>query len=281
MKVTLSYQPIAAIPGVTKYGDTIWARTDEEMIAALARHNIDASTTPHWRQIFKVKQYEYIGRLMTSALITRQLWDFALDGGINGPGHYNPSRRQREFKYFGRRPQTIKFPVPGKDNDVLISYKGIPGIETVLDLMGMMAYYARDIEQPLYEDIFRKVTATLFLSLGDSTFFSGIDKIFDIFNGNAAAAKKWLADQPVIPSGVKVLAKAIDSSYKEIYNDFTDYVQAQVPVATMWLPDEINPITGKIMGRHENKIADIVQALLPFKVYDELDNTPSGKVLQN
>ena len=279
MKVTLSYQPIAAIPGASKYGDTIWARTDDQIKAALMRHDIDPSSTPHWRQIWKIKRDEYVGRMIMGGLITRGLWDWALEGGVNGPGHFNPSRRQREIKYYGYKPQTIKVPILGKDNDLLISYKGIPGIETILDLIGSMAYYSRDIEQPLYEDWFRKISATMALSLGDQTFFSGIDKLFDAMNGNEAAMKRWAATAvPIIPSGVKLFAKSIDSAYKDIYNDYTDYVQAQIPFASMYLPDEKSIFDGKPVGRLDNKVADWVMAYSPIKFYAEPNNTPVGKV---
>ena len=279
MKVTLSYTPIGAIPGATKFGDTIWAKTDDQIKAALIRHNIDPSTTPHWRQVWKVKRSEYVGRLIMGSLITKGLWEWALDGGVNGPGHFNPSRRQREMKYYGYKPQTIKVPIPGKDNDILMSYKGIPGIETILDLMGSMAYYARDIEQPLYEDMFRKISMTMALSLGDATFFSGIDKLFDAMNGNEAAMKQWITKSiPIVPSGVKLFAKSIDAAYKDIYNDFSDYYQAQIPFASMNLPDEISPFDGQPVGRLDNKIADFFMAYSPFKFYPEPDNTPKGKV---
>ena len=279
MKVTFSYTPIGAIPGATKYADTIWARTDDQIKAALMRHDIDPTTTPHWRQVWKVKRSEYVGRLIMGQLITRGLWEWALDGGVNGPGHFNPSRRQREMKYYGYKPQTIKIPIPGKDNDILMSYKGIPGIETILDLVGSMAYYARDIEQPLYEDTFRKISITMALSLGDQTFFSGIDKLFDAMNGNEAAMKRWVSQSiPIIPSGVKLLAKSIDAAYKDIYNDLTDYYAAQLPIVSKTLPDEVSPFDAKPVGTLDNKIADAIMAYSPIKFYPEADNTPVGKV---
>ena len=279
MKVTFSYTPIGAIPGATKYADTIWARTDDQIKAALMRHDIDPTTTPHWRQVWKVKRAEYVGRLIMGQLITRGLWEWALDGGVNGPGHYNPSRREREIKYYGYKPQTIKIPIPGKDNDILMSYKGIPGIETILDLVGSMAYYARDIEQPLYEDTFRKISITMALSLGDQTFFSGIDKLFDAMNGNEAAMKRWVSQSiPIIPSGVKLLAKSIDAAYKDIYNDLTDYYKAQLPIVSKTLPDEVSPFDAKPVGTLDNKVADAIMAYSPIKFYPEADNTPVGKV---
>ena len=277
-KYTFSYTPIATIPGATKFADTIWAQSDDDIIKALARHNIDAKSTPHWKQIWRVKRHEYIGRLITGTLITRGLWEYALDGGINGPGHYNPSRRQREIRFYNYKPQTIRIPVPGKDNDVLMSYKGLPGIEFLLDMVGSMAYYAKDIEQPLYEDSFRKIAVTMALSLGDQTFFSGIDKLFDIINGNEAAAKQWLAQSiPIIPSSVKLLAKSIDGAYKNIYNDYTDYVQAQVPLASMSLYDVRSPWDGKPIGIGDNRIVEGILAFSPLKFYVEPDNTPIGK----
>ena len=160
-----------------------------------------------------------------------------------------------------------------------MSYKGIPGIETILDLVGSMAYYARDIEQPLYEDTFRKISITMALSLGDQTFFSGIDKLFDAMNGNEAAMKRWVSQSiPIIPSGVKLVAKSIDAAYKDIYNDLTDYYKAQLPIVSKTLPDEVSPFDAKPVGTLDNKIADAIMAYSPIKFYPEADNTPVGKV---
>ena len=145
-----------------------------------------------------------------------------------------------------------------------------------------MAYYARDIEQPMYEDWFRKLSVTMALSLGDQTFFSGIDKVFDAMNGNEAAMKSWFAKSiPIVPSAIKTFAKSIDGAYKDIYNDYTDYEQSGIPLASMALEDEITPLTGKPIGVVDNKIASFLMAYSPIKLYAETDNTEAGKAMEN
>ena len=75
-----------------------------------------------------------------------------------------------------------------------------------------------------------------------------------------------------------LLSASIDSAYKDIYNDYTDYVQTQIPFASMYLPDEKSVFDGKPVGRLDNKIADWIMTYSPVKFYAETDNTPVGRV---
>ena len=53
IRMSLSYTPIASIPGMDKYGKTLWAKTDEQIDAALKAHGMSLSETPNARRVFE------------------------------------------------------------------------------------------------------------------------------------------------------------------------------------------------------------------------------------
>ena len=61
IKASASWTPLSLIPGFNKYSKTIYARTTEEIAAALAEHGIDMATTPNARVIFENLRAEYTG----------------------------------------------------------------------------------------------------------------------------------------------------------------------------------------------------------------------------
>ena len=107
IKASASWTPLSLIPGFNKYSKTIYARTTEEIAAALAEHGIDMATTPNARVIFENLRAEYTGRLAFSTLMVGTLHQYAMAGNIRGNGNYNASRRKKERDNFGYEPKTI------------------------------------------------------------------------------------------------------------------------------------------------------------------------------
>ena len=132
----LSWTPISAIPGINKYSKTIWARTDDEIAAALAEHGIDMTTEPNARLLWQNLRAEYTGRIAFSTLLVKSLWDYSMAGNIRGNGHYNAGRRRKERDQLGYIPKTIN--LGGR----WVSYKGIIGVDQVLSILGDLSYYA-------------------------------------------------------------------------------------------------------------------------------------------
>ena len=146
VKNSVSWTPLSLIPGFNKYSKTIWARTDDQIAAALAEHGIDMARTPNAQVIFENLRAEYTGRIAFSTLMVGTLWQYAMAGNIRGNGHYNASRRKKEQTDFLYEPKTIN--IGGK----WVSYKGLLGIEQVLSALGDMSYYASDLEEGLLEN---------------------------------------------------------------------------------------------------------------------------------
>ena len=260
----LSYTPISVIPGINKYSKTLWARTDDDIARALAEHGIDMATTPNARELFKNLRAEYTGRLAFSGLLTKGLWDYAMAGNIRGNGHYNKSRRNKERDQLGYTPKTIN--LGGK----WVSYKGIVGVDPILSILGDMAYYARDLDQPFMEDKMAKIMWTLSATFLNETPLTSIEPLVAAANGDLTGWTRLVANaaRAFIPQSgaLGVTSNAITSTQKDIEDSIPKYVQNKIPIASSFLPDQIDIWTGNALNDIDNPFLRILNSLSPIKI---------------
>ena len=260
----LSWTPLSVIPGINKYSKTIWARTDDEIARALAEHGIDMASTPNARELFKNLRAEYTGRLAFSGLLTKGLWDYAMAGNIRGNGHYNKSRRNKERDQLGYTPKTIN--LGGK----WVSYKGIVGVDPVLSILGDMAYYARDLDQPFMEDIMAKTMWTISATFLNETPLTSLEPLIAAQSGNLSRFNSLVANmaRAMIPQsgGLGVISNAITSSQKDIQSSIIKYIQNKIPIGSSFLPEQIDIWTGTPLNDIDNPFLRILNSLNPIKV---------------
>ena len=260
----LSWTPLTLIPGINKYSKTLYARTDAQIAAALAEHGIDFATTPNAREIFKNLRAEYTGRLAFSSLLTKGLWDYAMAGNIRGNGHYNKSRRAKERDQLGYQPKTIN--IGGK----WISYKGIVGVDPVLSILGDMAYYARDLDQPFMEDIMAKTMWTISATFLNETPLTSLEPLIALQAGNLSRFNAIVANaaRAIIPASgaLGVMSNAITSTQKDISSSIIKYMQNKIPIASSFLPEQIDIWTGEPLNDIDNPFLRILNSLSPIKI---------------
>ena len=260
----LSWTPISIIPGINKYSKTLWARTDDDIARALAEHGIDMATTPNARVIFQNLRAEYTGRLAFSGLLTKSLWDYAMAGNITGNGHYNKSRRMKERDGLGYTPKMIN--LGGR----WVSYKGIVGVDPVLSILGDMAYYARDLDQPFMEDIQAKVMWTIAATFLNETPLTSIEPLVAAANGDLTGWTRLAANatRAFIPQSgaLGVISNAITSSQKDLESSVPKYVQNKIPIASSFLPEQIDIWTGQALNDLQNPWLRFLNSLSPIKI---------------
>ena len=251
VKNAFSYTPIVGIPGATKHSKILYAGDDPIKIGeALAEHGVEAATDPHARGIYEWLRNEYTGRLMTSAWITKLGWDYAMSGGIMGPGHHNPAIRAYEQRTFNLQYKTIR--VPG--TNTRISYEGIPIIDPVLSILGNMVYYSKDLDGPMMEDINAKVLTTLLMGFGDNKLES-LSVLADMFSGDGNAAIRFIkraAQATFVPAEVRQLTRAIDGALRDVNDNLLDFVKAQNPITVSLVPKKLDGLTGNPVFDQEN-----------------------------
>ena len=263
VKAALSWTPISLIPGINKYGKTIYAKSADEIAAALLEHGIDASKEPFADAIFKQIQAEYVGRQAFSSILAATLYGYAMGGNIRGNGHYNASRRNKERDEMGYEPKTIRI------GNNWYSFKGLIGIEHILTLMGDLAYYATDMDEHMLENFVSKATWTIGATFLNESPLTMIEPLFDALNGNERAWAQLGAGQTSwIPASgsLGVLAKAIDSAQKDLSGEVMEFVANRLPGFRNTLPNQIDIWTGDALNDIDNPILRVLNALSPVKV---------------
>ena len=264
VKTALSWTPISAIPGINKYAKTIWARTDDDIAAALAEHGIDMAAEPNAKVLFQNLRAEYTGRMAFSALLTKGLWDYAMAGNIRGNGHYNAARRKKERDQLGYEPKTIN--IGGK----WVSFKGLIGVDQVLSILGDLAYYAGDIDQAFMEDWHAKVMWTIAATFLNETPLQGLEPLVAAASGDtsgwsrltANAVRSWIP----ISGAAGVLSNAITSSQKDIQGEVHEYLMNRLPGLSSMLPEQIDIWTGEPLNDVSNPFLRALNAVSPIKV---------------
>ena len=264
IKASASWTPLSLIPGFNKYSKTIYARTTEDIAAALAEHGIDMARTPNARAIFENLRAEYTGRLAFSGIMVGTLWQYAMGGNIRGNGNYNASRRQKERNQYGYEPKTIN--IGGK----WVSYKGIWGIEQILSIMGDMSYYAKDLNEPMLANWQGKMAWTVASSFLNETPLQGFEPLIAATNGDISGWNRLVANttRSMLPlsGGAGVLANALDSAQKDLEGEVHEYIANRLPGFKNTLPDQIDIWTGRPLNDIDNPFLKILNALSPIKV---------------
>ena len=264
LKLNMSWVGVQAIPGLTKYGDVIWARTDEDIAKALRNHGLDPDNTPNARTIFENLRTEYKGRMAFSGLLVGGLYSYAMSGNVTGNGSHDPTQRRIDRDQFGFQEKSVKI------GDKWVSYAGIPMLEPVLSILGDLAYYGRDITSPMAEDITDKLTWTLSATFLQNSVFTGLEPFVAIMNNDLSWFSRYAANttRMFLPmSGAAgVLSKAIDSTQKDIHDNILHYILNRTPGLSMGLPRQVDIYTGKYVNDIQNPALRILNAISKVQV---------------
>jgi hypothetical protein len=265
IKYAMSYTPIATLPGMNKYSKVLGAGNDIDKIKeALMEHNIAYDAVPNGMAIFKGLEAEYRGRVAFGGLLATSLMGYALGGNIRGNGPVNEGERRKLRDNFKWQQKTIN--IAGK----WVSYAGYEPLDTILTLVGDLAYYSRDIGSTLTESFRDKLMWTLSATFVNKGWVSGLEPVVAIANGDETAINRFLANEvrSAIPmsGALGVVSNAITSSQKDIYNDFIGYVKNKVPGFSSQLPEQIDIYTGKPLNDIDNPVLRALNAVNPVKI---------------
>lgn len=269
MKIGLSYTPVSAIPNMNKFSKTIYAVSESDIAEALLEHGIDMSKTPNARVIFEDLRAEYIGRQALANTLVGTLYGYAVAGNIRGNLHYNAKTRRDQMNQ-GLEPKTIY--VPGLDK--WVSYKGWIGIEHVLAPLADLAMYMKDADEHLIESWQSKLSWTIGATFLNDTPLYGLEKVFDILNGNERAFSQFIAGSAssMVPlsGGLNVVSNAIHQAQRNIETDIGEFFKNRLPGLKGTVPIAINPIDGLEIKDAQNPALGAFNAASPVKFHDEV-----------
>ena len=133
-----------------------------------------------------------------------------------------------------------------------------------------MAYYARDLDQPFAEDTLAKVMWTLSATFLNETPLTSLEPLIALQAGNLSRFNAIIANatRAMIPQSgaLGVMSNAITSTQKDIESSIPKYVANKIPIASSFLPEQIDIWTGTPLNDIDNPILRILNSLSPIKI---------------
>ena len=264
-KYALSYTPFTMIPPFkNKYGKVLLAGDDQaKIVEALAEHGV-SKNDPNAMAIFEDLKHEYMGRIAFGQMSAISMAWYALSGNIRGNGPQNASQRKMLRDNYGWEPKTINI------GGYWVSYKGIPGVDRILSIVGDAAYYYNDIGGSAFEDITNKVGYSIAASYFNETPLHSVEPILSGLNGEKAAWDRMTANlirMNIPQSGnLAIVSDAITASQKDIYDDLLGYVANRIPGASSMLPEQRDLWTGEPLNDIDNDALRAMNAISPIKI---------------
>ena len=217
-----TYNPVSNLgPALTKARRVLAAKTNQQKLAALAEHGIDASQDADLA--FATLKSEYIGRQIMGSTVVMGAGMWALEGNLTGNGPQDNAEKRR-MQAMGWKPLSIKNPITGEWH----SYRGFEPFDKLLGLTADIVYQAERVDQSITEDFFRKTAYSISMNLTNSTFVSGFEPLVGLISGDPSAWNYFLARQTdmMIPyKGARnVLNNAVTPQLKDVENDFLAYL---------------------------------------------------------
>ncbi len=256
----ISYTPFGAIPNSTRSAKALMASTPEQIDEVMVLHNISPDD-PAKLQILDNMKTEYTGRLVVGSMTALGAAQYALAGNIRG--NYPKDKARKNYLISqGWRPKTIKL------GGTWVSYAGIQMLDPILAMVGDMAEYSSDMSSPFKEDIIGKIGWTLSQSFGSASPLTGLEPLIALTQGDDSAMIRLFNNysRMAIPlsSGLAVLAKGVDSSLKETYDDLQNYISTRIPIVNTTVPQKFDWWTGQPIQEIDNPMLRMLNAVNPI-----------------
>ena len=259
----MSYIPFTQnLPWMQKVGKAIAAETTEEMDEVLALHKIDPKD-PQKELIVRNLKLQYRGRVGLGIMTASSLMHFGLTGNIRGnwPMDSNERRRLANNKW---QAKTIN--IGGN----WVSYEGLPMLDPILTIIGDLNRYANDIGETTVEENLARVAWTIAATFVSNTPVKGLEPLVQLAGGDQAAFTRFAANETrswiPLSGAMGVVAKGLDSSLKDIYNDLQGQIFNRIPVLNSTLTPQGDVWTGQPINDIDNPILRMANALSPIKV---------------
>ena len=256
----LSYTPFGAIPNSTRNAKALMATSPEQIDEVMVLHGISPDDPDKLRILDNMKT-EYTGRLVVGSMTALGAAQYALSGNIRG--NYPKDKARKNYLISnGWRPKTIKL------GGVWVSYAGIQMLDPILAMVGDMAEYSSDMSSPFKEDMIEKIGWTLSQSFGSASPLTGLEPLIALTQGDESAMQRLMNNysRMAIPlsSAQAVLAKGIDSSLKETYDDLQGYISSRIPIVNTTVPKKFDWWTGQPIQEIDNPMLRMLNAINPI-----------------
>jgi hypothetical protein len=217
-------------------------------------------------------RYEIKGKAAIGSLLTTTAFFAAMDGRCTGTGHYDKARQRQRIKS-GWKAKTCT--VPGTDK--VVSYEWMGPIGDWIALATDVVDNTDTLTSSMIEDMGTKLTAILGGALTNRSTLAQLEPMFDVLQGNGAAASRWSSSMlnNFVPMGSlrNELGKLMYPQLRQLRSEFENNLRNR----NAWLdafdperalPPLVDPIDGKPVGYQENFFIRLFN-MGPIKVHDK------------
>ncbi len=223
-------------------------------------------------QTFQMLRYEVKGKAAIGGLMTTTAYFAAMNDRCTGTGHYDKARQRQRLKS-GWKAKTCKMPGTNK----VVSYEWMGPIGDWIALAADVVDNSDQLTSSMIEDMGAKLTAILGAALTNRSMLAQVEPMFDVLQGNGAAANRWSSSflNNFLPMGSlrNELGKLMYPGLRQLRSEFDDLLRNR----NAWLdafdperalPPVLDPIDGKPVGYQENFFIRLFN-MGPVKIHDK------------
>ena len=223
-------------------------------------------------ETFQMLRYEIKGKAAIGSLFTTTAFFAAMNGRCTGTGHYDKAR-QRQRVRSGWKAKTCT--VPGTNK--VVSYEWMGPIGDWIALAADVVDNTDTLTSSMIEDMGTKLTAILGGALTNRSTLAQLEPMFDVLQGNGAAASRWSSSMlnNFVPMGSlrNELGKLMYPQLRQLRSEFENNLRNR----NAWLdafdperalPPVVDPIDGKLVGYQENFFIRLFN-MGPIKIHDK------------
>ena len=229
----------------------------------------------NWFMRFKELRAEYRGRVALGTTIVSLLGWMALNGKLNGDGHYDRQvQKVRDDARWARR----------SFQDPAGNWHSFKELGPWADVVAGIANHADNFDlmsETHLENAFRKYAFVIGSAGIEGLPLMGLEPLFSIVSGDEGSWNRWLATSTsaLFPwSGTRNdLSRLISPSLKEMDNETDQHIRNRNGWADLidpegQLPELYDYIDGGVIGHTDNLFVRVYNALTPFKVTGDLSD---------
>ncbi len=205
---------------------------------------------------FETIRYEVKGKAAIGSLMVTMAGMSMANDRCTGTGHYNKAVQKQRIRS-GWKPKSCKAPGTNKQ----ISYEWMGPIGDWLSLTVDVVDNFDSLSSSIQEDLYSKLTFVLGSAVTNRSVLSQLEPMFDVLQGNGAAASRWVTSfgNNFAPLGSlrNELGKVMYPQLRQIRSELDDHLRNR----NAWLdavdPERsltsvVDPIDGKEIGKEDN-----------------------------
>ena len=251
---------------------------------------------------FEMLRYEVKGKAAIGSLAVTMAGMAGINDRCTGNGHYRKDVQKSRIRR-GWKPKSCRAPGTNKQ----VSYEWMGPIGDWLSLTLDIVDNADTLTTAIQEDLFNKAAFVLSSAITNRSVLSQLEPMFDVLQGNGAAATRWASSfgNNLVPLGSlrneigKILYPQLRQLRSELDQNLRNrnaYLDAFDPERA--LPSVVDPVDGKEVGSEPNwffrifnrgpmKVTSLPSKENQFLIDIEFNSTPTmrmsqrGAVLEN